>query len=136
MGHVGTMKERYVSEGIPFLRSLNVRPNKIELKKIAFIDLKFYNELTQSQLHPGDLVVVRTGAPGVAAVIPDGLTQSNCADLVIARLIKSVNPHLAAYYMNSDFARALVSDFQVGVAQQHFNVGAMSEMPIPSSSNR
>jgi len=33
--------------------------------------------------------------------------------------------------MNSDYAQAVVSGFQVGVAQQHFNVGAMSEMPVP-----
>src|SRR5512145_2282517 len=33
--------------------------------------------------------------------------------------------------MNSDYARAVVGGFQVGVAQQHFNVGAMSEMPLP-----
>jgi hypothetical protein len=35
------------------------------------------------------------------------------------------------HYMNSDFAKRVVMSFQVGVAQQHFNVGAMSTMPIP-----
>jgi type I restriction enzyme S subunit len=33
--------------------------------------------------------------------------------------------------MNSDFAKEVVREFQVGIAQQHFNVGAMAEMPIP-----
>jgi type I restriction enzyme S subunit len=33
--------------------------------------------------------------------------------------------------MNSEFAKSTVRNFQVGVAQQHFNVGAMSEMPLP-----
>ena len=39
--------------------------------------------------------------------------------------------HYAAFFMNSDFAKASVLGMQVGVAQQHFNVGAMSVMPIP-----
>ena len=33
--------------------------------------------------------------------------------------------------MNSEFAKQIVRGFQVGVAQQHFNVGAMSATPIP-----
>ncbi|MER9231248.1 restriction endonuclease subunit S [Mesorhizobium sp. M0622] len=131
VGHVGPMKDRYVAEGIAFLRSLNVRANRIDLRKVVFIDEAFSNELKKSRLHPGDLVVVRTGEPGVAAVIPPELAEANCSDLVICRLISSANPHFAAYYMNSDYAKSVVAGFQVGVAQQHFNVGAMSEMPLP-----
>lgn len=131
VGHVGPMKDRYVESGVTFLRSLNVRRNRVDLAKVVYIDETFNNELAKSQLHPGDLVVVRTGEPGVAAVIPPELGTANCSDLVIARLVEIVNPHFAAYYMNSDYAQAVVSGFQVGVAQQHFNVGAMSEMPVP-----
>ena len=131
VGHVGPMKDRYVLGGTPFLRSLNVKANRLQLEKVTYIDDAFDAELAKSRLLPGDLVVVRTGEPGVAAVIPDTLPRSNCSDLVICRLVKSVNPHFAAYYMNSEFAKGVVRGFQVGVAQQHFNVGAMSEMPVP-----
>lgn len=132
VGHVGPMKDRYVKKGIPFLRSLNIKPNNIEWdSNTVFIDEAFDRELLKSRLRPGDLVVVRTGEPGVAAVVPKSLAYSNCSDLVIGRLIPSANPHYAAFYMNSEFAKSIVRDAQVGVAQQHFNVGSMSEMPIP-----
>lgn len=131
VGHVGPMKDRYVSKGISFLRSLNVRPNRVDLTKLVFIDQTFNDELAKSQLQPGDLVVVRTGEPGVAAVVPKELELANCSDLVIGRLVHSMNPHYAAFFMNSEFARSIVRSLQVGVAQQHFNVGAMSEMPVP-----
>jgi type I restriction enzyme S subunit len=132
VGHVGPMKDRYVASGIPFLRSLNIKPNQIDWQSTTvFIDRNFHTELSKSRLRPGDLVVVRTGEPGVAAVVPQSLTDSNCSDLVIGRLIRSMNPHYAAFYMNSEFAKAVVRDAQVGVAQQHFNVGSMSEMPVP-----
>jgi type I restriction enzyme S subunit len=131
VGHVGPMKDRYVDEGIPFLRSLNIRENFVDLQKVVYIDEKFHGELRKSEIRAGELVVVRTGAPGTAAVVPETLGRANCSDLVIARLVPAVNPHYAAYYMNSQFARSAVRGMQVGVAQQHFNVGAMSQMPVP-----
>ena len=131
VGHVGPMKDRYVESGIPFLRSLNIKPNAISTRNMRYIDADFDEELCKSRLLPGDLVVVRTGEPGVAAVIDDKLGPCNCSDLVISRLCEFINPHFAAFYMNSSFARNTSSAMQVGVAQRHFNVGAMSVMPVP-----
>jgi len=131
VGHVGPMKDRYVTQGTPFLRSLNVKPNKLDVTKVGYIDERFERELAKSKLNAGDLVVVRTGEPGVAAVVPQALDGANCSDLVICRLVGALDAHYAAYYMNSEFARDVVRGFQVGVAQQHFNVGAMSAMPLP-----
>ena len=136
VGHVGSMKDRYVDEGVPFLRSLNIKPNHIKTEKLVYIDAGFHQELQKSKLSPGDVVVVRTGDPGVAAVIPKDLPVANCSDLIVVRLINLISPHYAAHYMNSDFAKSIVRGVQVGVAQQHFNVGAMSEMPIPITTLR
>jgi type I restriction enzyme S subunit len=131
VGHVGPMKDRYVRSGTPFLRSLNVKPNRIDLTDIVYIGSDFDRELHKSRLKAGTVVVVRTGAPGVAAVIPPELDGANCSDLVICRPVDSVDPHFAAYFINSAFAQNVVAGFQVGVAQQHFNVGAMSKLALP-----
>ncbi len=131
VGHVGPMEHRYVSDGVPFLRSQNVRANRYDPTGLRYIPLDFHAELSKSRLSPGDLVVVRSGAPGTACVIPDELTNANCADLVIARLISLVDPHVIAFYMNSAWGTGAVLDAQVGVAQQHFNVGAMRALHMP-----
>ncbi len=131
VGHVGPMKTRYVASGTPFLRSFNVKPNRIDMSDVAFIDQHFDSELRKSRLRHGTIVVVRTGAPGTAAVIPKELDGANCSDLVICRPIDSLLPEYASHYINSAFAQKLVSGFQVGVAQQHFNVGAMSRLALP-----
>ncbi len=131
VGHVGPMKDRYIESGIPFLRSMNVRANRVDLSNVAYIDEAFHKELRKSEIRAGELLVVRTGAPGTAAVVPEDLGVANCSDLVIARLVPSLNPHFAAFYMNSLFAREAVRGMQVGVAQQHFNVSSMREMPVP-----
>ena len=131
VGHVGPMKDRYVERGIPFLRSLNVKANEIRDENLVSISPEFHAELAKSTLRTGTIVVIRTGEPGVAAVIPDELDNSNCSDLVICRPVDCLNSHYAARYINSDFAKRFVYDNQVGVAQQHFNVGAMSKLPVP-----
>ena|SRR5580704_13199047 len=56
VGHVGPMKDRYVASGIPFLRSLNIKPNQIDWQsKTVFIDKNFHAELSKSRLRPGEL---------------------------------------------------------------------------------
>lgn len=131
VGHVGPMMHRYVASGVPFLRSQNVRANRFDPAGLLYIDEAFHKELRKSVLNPGDLLVVRSGAPGTACVLPEEVGQANCADLVITRLLPGIAPSLVAFFVNSDFARSQVHDAQVGVAQQHFNVGAMKEMVIP-----
>lgn len=85
VGHVGPMSSEYVPNGIPFLRSTNIKPYRVDNQDIRYISTRFHERLSKSSLTPGDVVVVRTGAPGTAAVIPASLPVANCADLVIIR---------------------------------------------------
>lgn len=130
VGHVGPMRERYVADGVPFLRSKNVLPFRIDLNDIKYIDEAFHSELGKSALAPGDVVVVRTGQPGVAAVIPSELSVANCSDLVIIRPGPELDARYLAYYINGA-AQGFVDSRTVGAVQQHFNIGAARELPLP-----
>jgi type I restriction enzyme S subunit len=128
------MASRYVEAGIPFLRSQNVKPGRIDMSSVAYIDEVFHSELEKSQLRAGDLVIVRTGEPGVTAVVPDGLGPLNCSDLVIARPLPGVNVRFLCYAIN-ETARAYVLAHTVGAVQQHFNVASAKKLTVclPSS---
>ena len=131
VGHVGPMAKRYAASGTPFLRSQNVRPFKIDLTDVKYIDEAFVNELKKSELRPGDVAIVRTGYPGTCAVVPDELEVTNCADLVIARTGSKLNPHFLALLLNSRYGKKLVAGAAVGAAQKHFNVGAAKRAIFP-----
>ena len=131
VGHVGPMQTEYQSEGVPFLRSQNVRENRFDPTELRFISPRFHEKLSKSVLRPGDVAIVRSGAPGTTCVIPADLPEANCADLVIVRLLSGIDSHLLAFYLNSAGARARIRGVQVGVAQQHFNVGSMKRKAIP-----
>src|SRR6266487_1104971 len=130
VGFVGPMATEYAEKGIPFLRSQNIQPFRLELSSIKFISPEFHNKLKKSALYPGDVVVVRTGYPGTACVIPPKLPVSNCADLVIFRPSSQLDPHYLTYMFNSNLGRSRVAGNLVGVAQQHFNIGVAKEMVI------
>ena len=130
VGFVGPMATEYVESGIPFLRSQNILPFRLELSSIKFISPEFHKKLKKSALHPGDVVVVRTGYPGTACVIPSKLPVSNCADLVIFRPSSQLDPYYLTLIFNSTLGRSHVAGNLVGVAQQHFNVSVAKEMIV------
>jgi type I restriction enzyme S subunit len=130
VGFVGKMSNKYRDAGIPFLRSQNVRAFRFSPENLLYISEEFHHQIYKSRLTPGDLAIVRSGAPGTTCVIPDELPMANCSDLVIVRPGKDLDPHFGAIYMNSEVAQKHVETNRVGVAQQHFNVGSMKEMGI------
>jgi len=130
VGHVGPMADQYVEHGIPFLRSQNIVPFRLEKSNLKFIDNHFHNRLKKSALSPGDVLVVRTGYPGTACVLPESMPVANCADLVIIRPSDEIDSYFLCCLFNSVWGQGKVSGSLVGVAQQHFNVGAAKEMEI------
>jgi type I restriction enzyme S subunit len=130
VGFVGKMANQYQEEGIPFLRSLNVRPFRFEPKNLQFISLDFHRQILKSRLRPGDVVVVRTGAPGQCCVIPNEIGEANCSDLVIVRPKETLLPGYACIFINSSESQEFVRSEVVGVAQSHFNVSSMKITPL------
>ena len=129
VGFVGTMAQEYVPKGVPFLRSLNVKPFKVDTKDIKFITEEFDKRISKSSLRPGNVVIVRTGNPGTCAIIPDTIPEANCSDLVIVRTGPKLDNHFFVYYMNS-VATSHVHAHLVGAVQQHFNVSSAKSMKM------
>lgn len=130
VGFVGTMAKHYEDEGIPFLRSLNIKPFKIISDDMKYVSAEFSNSLSKSILHKGDVVIVRTGIPGTCCVVPAEYDGCNCSDVVIVHPnAELVNPHYLAAYINF-WGQRQIQNNKVGAIQQHFNVHSAEEMLI------
>lgn len=130
VGHVGPMKDEYVESGVPFLRSLNVRPNRFDAENLKYVSREFHESLRKSALEPGDVVVVRSGNVGTACEIPNEVPEANCSDLVIIKGLIKTLPRLVAHYMNWQ-AEGAVKAHSVGVALTHFNTKSVEAFPFP-----
>lgn len=123
----------YVPSGVPALRSLNVRENRIAHEKFVYFS-KSDNEtrLAKTRLWKGDVVMVRSGQPGTAAVVPQELNGVNAIDLLIVTPSEGkLAPQYLAYFMNSPAGRRLALGQQRGQIQKHLNVGSLNALALP-----
>lgn len=129
VGFVGSMKEQYRDKGVPFLRCQNVRENRYEPIGLTFISDEFHRSIAKSTLRPGDVVVTRSGNVGVTCVIPDGLPEANCSDLVIVKRPLALVPAFLSYFINS-IAVGQIEAKTVGIALTHFNTQSVAQMTV------
>lgn len=130
VGYVGPMKDQYVEDGIPFLRSQNVRANRFRADGLVRISSQFHRTIAKSALVPGDVVVVRSGNVGTACVVPPSLGEANCSDLVVVKRPVAVLSDYLCCYLNSLAARH-IEEGTVGMALTHFNTKSVATMPVP-----
>jgi len=135
VGIVVTPAKYYVPTGVACFRSFNIKPNRLQDNDLVFISPESNELHSKSKLRAGDVLVVRTGYPGTACVVPPQYDGANCIDLLIARpKAELIDGRFLAAYLNSPEGKSQVAQQQGGLAQQHYNVGALRRLrvPIPS----
>jgi len=133
VGHVGPTSQYYCApgEGIPFVRSQNVRPSRLVLDDVQYITPEFHHTLRKSQLRAGDLLVVRVGANrGDTCIVPDGTGPLNCANIVFARPFQGISDYLNIYSQGK-LAQDLLVRMTTGSAQGVLNTTSVAELPVP-----
>lgn len=128
VGIVVEPSKYYEEEGIPCLRSLNVRPNVLVDRDLVYISAESHRVLAKSMLHKGDLVAVRSGQPGTTAVVDDRFDGANCIDLIIIREPRAGSATFVSYFLNSLPAQAQFSGGAGGAIQQHFNITTAADL--------
>lgn len=133
VGIVVKPADLYVDDGtgILALRSLNVFPGRFVLNETVEISSQGHKVHGKSALNAGDIVVVRTGRPGDAAVVPQELDGTNCIDLIVAKPGNEIDAQYVVTFLNSQFGRRIFLSGTTGTAQQHFNVGEFSKLKLP-----
>ena len=120
----------YADEGVPIIRSKNVRPNRMDESDILRIEPWFAEKNKSKYLFAGDLVTVRTGYPGTTAVVPETLNRSQCFTLVMSTLREEQNPHFYAYFLNSYSGKTNFALTGWGTAQTNISVPIVAETPV------
>lgn len=118
-------------QGIRAFRSANVGESRIVDRDWVYLSPEGHRANSKSSLRAGDVLVVRSGAPGTACVVTEEYAGSNCIDIVFARPQKDqVLPEYLAEFTNSPVGRRHVLGTQGGLALKHFNVGAYKQLEL------
>ncbi|MEO6500441.1 MAG: hypothetical protein ABIQ09_00845 [Jatrophihabitantaceae bacterium] len=134
VGVVVNPSSYFTESGVPFLHGGNIREGYIELNNVKHLSVRNSDLLWRSRLDAGDVVVVRAGYPGRAAVVPAELDGANCASILLIKPSKLAIASWIELFFNSPQGRAQVALAQYGAAQEQINVGDVVNflIPVPS----
>ena len=119
------------SNGIKAFRSLNIGAGYIKDNDWVYFSLEGHKKNSKSILKENDLLIVRSGAPGTACVVPKEYEGCNAIDIIIAHPdTKKVNPHYLFAFTNMPHGKKQIEEGTGGAAQQHFNVGKYNKMKL------
>jgi type I restriction enzyme S subunit len=123
----------YVSpgKGVPALRSLNVLKNRLSRGEHVEISHEGHQFHRKSALNAEDVVIVRSGRPGDAAVVPPLDHPLNAIDLIISTTGPDLRPEFFCRFLNSVAGRRQFASGIAGTAQLHFNVELFKKLRIP-----
>jgi len=120
----------YADEGVPIIRSTNVRPNRLLTDDLLRIERWFAEKNRSKYLFAGDLVTVRTGVPGTTAVVPAELDRSQCFTMLISTPRDGYVSAFLSYFLNSTLARTYFELEGWGTAQTNISVPILSDIPV------
>lgn len=119
-------------QGVRAFRSANIGEGFVRDSDWIHISEDGHTKNKKSALKANDILIVRTGYPGTACLLPPEFEGSNCIDIIFARPDpEQVVPAYLCTYTNSEYGKKQVLDGSGGLAQQHFNVGAYKKLKLP-----
>jgi type I restriction enzyme S subunit len=120
----------YVDDGVPMLRSTDVRENRIRADDIREIDRDFAKRLVSKRLRASDIVTVRTGNAGVSAVVPGDYDGGQCFTLVVSRPRNCQVGQYFSYLLNSPIGQWQFSIDGMGTAQVNISVPIVQNLIV------
>ena len=126
----------YVDNGIPAIRSLNIRKEGLTDAQMVFISEKDNNSIhKKTQLRAGDVISVRSGRPGTSCIVPPSYDGVNSIDiLILTPDSRQITSEYLCAFLNSPGGTQIVQKESRGQVQKHLNVKSLSKskIPIPS----
>lgn len=132
VGIASAATHAYRDDGVVMLRNLNIKPGRIVPKKPLHLDPDFEHVHRRKRLLQGDILTVRTGEPGISAVVPKRLEGAQCFTSLITRLDRTVvDSHFICAFINSELGERQFAAGGAGGGQKNVGVGTLRKMHVP-----
>ena len=132
VGIANSATHAYAEHGVVMLRNQNIKENHLDDTELVYIEPNFADKYKSKKLESNDILVTRTGYPGIACIVPQKYAGCQTFTTLIIRLKKEANVSSCyiCHYINSSHGKKYVSGTKVGVAQQNFGAKALAKMPV------
>ena len=105
VGIANSATHAYADSGVVMLRNQNIKENYLDENDLIYITPDFAKKYGSKQLTENDILVIRTGYPGVACLVPKKYEGCQTFTTLIVRLKDSTLAHAnyVCHYINSSF---------------------------------
>ena len=119
--------------GVLFLSATNISESGLDLEDCKYISRELHNALSNSQPHPGDVLVAKSGSVGSACVFPEGMSDCSVYESVaIVRPLDGYDPFFLSLLINTDIGVRQILRSQKGIAIKHLHLGDLKEIKFPN----
>ena len=127
-----SLKNEYFDDGIPFLRINNLKPNKIDLSEIVYLNKNMKKALRNAFVKEGDLLMSRSGTIGIVVCVPKEVEGFAFGSYQIKfTLSKDVNPKYASIVLNTPIGTLQSERNTTGAVQMNITIPGIKNIKIP-----
>jgi type I restriction enzyme S subunit len=132
VGIASAATHAYRVKGVPMFRNQNIKAGQLEDTDLLFVAPEYEATFKNKRLRAGDLLTMRTGYPGVTAIVPPKYDSAQSFTTLITRpnQREAESPYLC-HYVNSEMGQQFFTQSQIGGAQKNVNVATLRKMPVP-----
>jgi len=131
VGIATSTTKHFTDDGVPLLRNQNITEAGFDLSDRLFITREFDEANKSKRLKPLDIVIVRTGYPGLASVVREEMRGWQTFTTLISRPdLAKYDSHFVSLLINSQVCKRQIANLQAGGAQKNLNVGWISNMLV------
>lgn len=121
-----------VQDGVPTLRSSDVRWLRLETDEIKRIAPAISGAYSRTILRGGEILITVRGTLGGVAVVPLGVAESNVSrEVAVIAPIPDVEAEFLALAVASPWAQAWLTEVTKGVAYSGVNIRDLKRLPVP-----
>ena len=126
----------HISDGVPCLRTSNVRPLAFDLDGLKRISPELSQEYSRTILEGGELLVSVRGTLGGVAIVPPSMSGWNISREVAMVAVddKRIDPKYAAFFLTTSRAKAWLADVVTGATYRGINLADLRKIVVPCPS--
>lgn len=122
----------YSGQGIPLIRTTNIRGGKIDLQQTKFVTETTYNHWSRRcPPEPGDILFTREAPMGEAGIVPDGARLCMGQRMMLLRASGGILNHYLLIALGSPDMMNHIFHNSIGTGVKHLRVRDVEGLPIP-----
>ncbi len=127
-----SVKNEYIDEGIPLLRIVNIKENKVVLRDVVKLPEPMRKELGNAFVQECDLLISRSGTVGVVTVIPKEAEGYAFGSFMIKFCLNDkINKNYVSAWLNNKLQNLLTQREKIGAIQGNITIGTIESFKIP-----